>query len=163
ARERGNEERDSRVRAARRHGGRRSRVRPGSRVRRSPRSAGPRPSAPQAGGQALRGTPHARRGLAVAARTLVRIVVDGLQPEALEGAGLVTGAVNLICYRGPARHDPVVPWLTRPAYGPTRFFYFNLFESDVTGAPLAVRTRARGSVDEYARAVGRWLVTRDGF
>ena len=51
---------------------------------------------------------------------------------------------------GPARHAPAVPWLTRPAFGPTRFFYYNLFESDVTGAPLAVRTRARGSVDEYA-------------
>ena len=83
--------------------------------------------------------------------------------EALEGAGLVTAAINMVCYRGPARHAPTVPWLTRPAFGPTRFFYFNLFESDVTGAPLAVRTRARGSVDEYARVVGRWLVTRDGF
>jgi Type I phosphodiesterase / nucleotide pyrophosphatase len=83
--------------------------------------------------------------------------------EALEAAGRVTAAVNMVCYRGPARHAPLVPWLTRPAFGPTRFFYFNLFESDVTGAPLAVRTRARGSVDEYARVVGRWLVTRDGF
>ena len=83
--------------------------------------------------------------------------------EALEAEGLVTAAVNMVCYRGPARHAPIVPWLTRPAYGPSRFFYFNLFESDVTGAPLAVRTRARGSVDEYARVVGRWLVTRDGF
>jgi predicted AlkP superfamily pyrophosphatase or phosphodiesterase len=83
--------------------------------------------------------------------------------EALEAAGLVTAAVNMVCYRGPARHAPLVPWLTRPAYGPSRFFYFNLFESDVTGAPLAVRTRARGSVDDYARVVGRWLVTRDGF
>jgi hypothetical protein len=83
--------------------------------------------------------------------------------EALEAQGLVTAAVNMVCYRGPARHAPLVPWLTRPAYGPSRFFYFNLFESDVTGAPLAIRTRARGSVDEYARLVGRWLVTRDGF
>jgi Type I phosphodiesterase / nucleotide pyrophosphatase len=83
--------------------------------------------------------------------------------EALEGAGLVSAAVNMVCYRGPARHAPLVPWLNRPAYGPSRFFYFNLFESDVTGAPLAVRTRARGSVDDYARMVGRWLVTRDGF
>ena len=80
--------------------------------------------------------------------------------EALEAAGLVTAAVNMVCYRGPARHVPTVPWLTRPAFGPTRFFYYNLFESDVTGAPLAVRTRARGSVDEYARVVGRWLVTQ---
>jgi len=83
--------------------------------------------------------------------------------EALEGAGLVTAAVNMVCYRGPARHVPTVPGLVRPAFGPTRFFYYNLFESDVTGAPLAIRTRARGSVDEYARIVGRWLVTRDGF
>src|SRR6476646_5406718 len=83
--------------------------------------------------------------------------------DALERRGLVTAAVNMVCYRGPVRHAPQVPWLTRPAYGPTRFFYFNLFESDVTGSPLAVRTRAGGSVDEYARVVGRWLVTRDGF
>ena len=83
--------------------------------------------------------------------------------EALEAAGRVTAAVNMVCYRGPVRHAPHVPWLPRPAYGPSRFFYFNLFESDVTGSPLAVRTRARGSVDEYARVVGRWLVTRDGF
>jgi hypothetical protein len=83
--------------------------------------------------------------------------------EALEAVGRVTAAVNMVCYRGPVRHAPVVPWLTRPAYGPTRFFFFNLFESDVTGSPLAVRTRAGGSVDEYARVVGRWLVTRDGF
>src|SRR5262245_41346473 len=55
--------------------------------------------------------------------------------EALEAKGLVTAAVNMVCYRGPTRHAPLVPWLARPAYGPSRFFYFNLFESDVTGAP----------------------------
>jgi hypothetical protein len=33
----------------------------------------------------------------------------------------------------------------------------------VTGAPLAIRGRALGSIDAYAAAVGRWLVTRDGF
>jgi predicted AlkP superfamily pyrophosphatase or phosphodiesterase len=33
----------------------------------------------------------------------------------------------------------------------------------VTGAPLAVLGRSAGSVDAYAAAVGRWLVTRDGF
>ena len=47
--------------------------------------------------------------------------------------------------------------------GPTRFFFFNLFESDPTGAPLAIRSRTRGSIDSYAAVVGRWLVTRDGF
>src|SRR6185437_15500954 len=56
-----------------------------------------------------------------------------------------------------------LPWVTKAAYGPSRFFYYSLFESDPTGAPLAVRNRAAGSVDAYASAVGRWLVTRDGF
>jgi predicted AlkP superfamily pyrophosphatase or phosphodiesterase len=83
--------------------------------------------------------------------------------EAVEDAGFKAAAVNFTCYRGRTRHLPTVPGLARPAYGPSRFFFFNLFESDATGAPLAVRTRARGSVDAYAAAVGRWLVTRDGF
>jgi predicted AlkP superfamily pyrophosphatase or phosphodiesterase len=83
--------------------------------------------------------------------------------EALDDAGLQTAAVNMVCYRGRTRHQATLPGLSRAVYGPRRFFYFNLFESDVTGAPLAVRTRAGGSVDEYAAQVGRWLVTRDGF
>jgi hypothetical protein len=83
--------------------------------------------------------------------------------EAFEDAGLVAAAVNFTCYRGRTRHLPTVPGLARPAYGPSRFFFYNLFESDATGAPLAVRTRAGGSIDAYAGAVGRWLVTRDGF
>src|SRR5437764_2113506 len=83
--------------------------------------------------------------------------------EALEDAGLVTAAVNTTCYRGRTRHVPTLPGVTKPAYGPKRFFFYSLFESDPTGAPLAVRDRAGGSVDAYAAAVGRWLVTRDGF
>jgi Type I phosphodiesterase / nucleotide pyrophosphatase len=83
--------------------------------------------------------------------------------EALEGAGYTTAAVNFTCYRGPTPHRATVPAIRRTAYGPTRFFFFNLFESDRTGAPLAVRRRARGTVDAYAAAVGRWLITRDGF
>jgi predicted AlkP superfamily pyrophosphatase or phosphodiesterase len=83
--------------------------------------------------------------------------------EALEDSGLVTAAVNVPCYRGRTRHVATVPGVVRPVNGPRRFFYYNLFESDVTGAPLAVRGRALGSVDAYAAAVGRWLVTRDGF
>jgi hypothetical protein len=58
---------------------------------------------------------------------------------------------------------PTLPWVTKPAFGPKRFFYYSLFESDQTGAPLAVRNRAAGSIDAYASVVGRWLVTRDGF
>ena len=83
--------------------------------------------------------------------------------EALEDAGLVAGAVNITCYRGRHRYLPTVPGLRRAAYGPRRFFFYGLFESDRTGAPFAVRSRRAGSVDAYAAAVGRWLVTRDGF
>jgi type I phosphodiesterase/nucleotide pyrophosphatase len=83
--------------------------------------------------------------------------------EALEEEGLTTAAINITCYRGRTRHLPTLPGLTIPAYGPKRFFFYNLFESDPTGAPLAVFGRAQGSIDGYAAAVGRWLVTRDGF
>jgi Type I phosphodiesterase / nucleotide pyrophosphatase len=83
--------------------------------------------------------------------------------EALEDAGFTTAAINITCYRGRTRHLPTLPGVTVPAYGPKRFFFYNLFESDPTGAPLAVFGRARGSIDGYAAAVGRWLVTRDGF
>jgi predicted AlkP superfamily pyrophosphatase or phosphodiesterase len=83
--------------------------------------------------------------------------------EALEDAGLTAAAINITCYRGRHAHRPTVPFLTRPAHGPSRFFFYNLFESDVTGAPLSVRNRPRGTIDAYAAAVGRWLITRDGF
>jgi predicted AlkP superfamily pyrophosphatase or phosphodiesterase len=83
--------------------------------------------------------------------------------EGLEDAGLTTAAINITCYRGRTPHYPTLPGIPIPAYGPRRFFYYNLFESDVTGAPLAVLGRGAGSIDAYAAAVGRWLVTRDGF
>jgi predicted AlkP superfamily pyrophosphatase or phosphodiesterase len=83
--------------------------------------------------------------------------------EALDDAGVTTAAINFTCYRGHTRHLPTLPAVTIPAYGPKRFFYYNLFESDPTGAPLAVFGRSQGSIDGYAAAVGRWLVTRDGF
>jgi len=83
--------------------------------------------------------------------------------EALEDAGLVAGAANITCYRGRRRYLPTVPGLNRAAYGPRRFFFYGLFESDRTGAPLSIRSRRGGSIDAYAAAVGRWLVTRDGF
>jgi predicted AlkP superfamily pyrophosphatase or phosphodiesterase len=83
--------------------------------------------------------------------------------EAVEDAGLTAAAVNITCYRGRHRYMPTVPGFAPPAFGPRRFFFYNLYESDPVGAPLAVRNRATGSTDEYAAAVGRWLVTRDGF
>jgi predicted AlkP superfamily pyrophosphatase or phosphodiesterase len=82
--------------------------------------------------------------------------------ETLEDAGLVPAAINFTPYRGRTRHPAVLPGVP-PAWGPRRFFFYNLFDSDTTGAPLAVRKRAAGTVDAYAAAVGRWLVTRDGF
>ncbi|HEU5214938.1 MAG TPA: alkaline phosphatase family protein, partial [Gaiellaceae bacterium] len=83
--------------------------------------------------------------------------------EAIEDAGLVAAAVNITCYRGRHRHVATLPGVRRAASGPGRFFFYGLFESDRTGAPFAVRSRRGGSVDAYAAAVGRWLVTRDGF
>jgi hypothetical protein len=89
--------------------------------------------------------------------------------EALDDAGLETAAINFTCYRGRTRHPlklPLRPGRNRwyeAVYGPRRFFFFNIFESDVTGAPLAIRSRPEGSVDAYAGTIGRWLVTRDGF
>ena len=82
--------------------------------------------------------------------------------ETLEDAGLTTAAINITCYRGRTRHLPTIPGA--PAVnGPKRFFFYSLYESDRTGAPIAVRNRALGSIDAYAAWVGRWLVTRDGF
>jgi hypothetical protein len=83
--------------------------------------------------------------------------------EALEDAGLTSAAINITCYRGRTRHLPTLPALTIPAYGPKRFFFYNLFASDPTGARFDGFGRAQGSIDGYAAAVGRWLVTRDGF
>jgi predicted AlkP superfamily pyrophosphatase or phosphodiesterase len=82
--------------------------------------------------------------------------------ESLERTGLTTAAINITCYRGTHRHVPTIPGA--PAVlGPKRFFFYSLYESDATGAPIAVLNRASGSIDAYAATVGRWLVTRDGF
>jgi Type I phosphodiesterase / nucleotide pyrophosphatase len=82
--------------------------------------------------------------------------------ESLADAGLRTAAVNFTAYRGRTTHRPTVPFLG-PVLGPERFFFYNLFQSERTGAPLSFRNRAAGTVDAYAAAVGRWLVTRDAF
>ena len=117
---------------------------------------------------------------AVGARRAIRDTIFGMSGEhlasgattvfeALEDAGLEPAAINFTCYRGRTRHAIKLPALARrnrwyeAVSGPTHFFYFNLFESERTGAPLAIRSRADGSIDDYAAAVGRWLVTRDAF
>ncbi len=82
--------------------------------------------------------------------------------ESLADAGLRTAAVNFTAYRGRTQHRSLLPFLG-DAMGPERFFFYNLFSSDRTGAPLSWRNRPAGSIDAYATAVGRWLVTRDAF
>jgi hypothetical protein len=82
--------------------------------------------------------------------------------EALEGAGLTTAAINMTTYRGRHRHLSSIPGFP-PVHGPKRFFFYSVYESDRTGAPIAWRNRALGSIDSYAATIGRWLVTRDGF
>ncbi|HXV56932.1 MAG TPA: alkaline phosphatase family protein [Gaiellaceae bacterium] len=117
---------------------------------------------------------------AVGARRAIRDTVFGLSGEhlspsaatvfeALEDAGLEPAAINFTCYRGRTRHPIRLPAVARrnrwygSVSGPRHFFFFNVFESERTGAPLAVRSRLDGSIDGYAAAVGRWLVTRDAF
>ncbi len=82
--------------------------------------------------------------------------------EALEGAGLTTAAINITTYRGRNRHLSPIPGFP-PVHGPKRFFFYSVYESDKTGAPIAWLNRSLGSIDAYAAAIGRWLVTRDGF
>src|SRR5256886_2370011 len=81
---------------------------------------------------------------------------------ALGDAGFVPATVNFTAYRGRVEHRSSVP-LFGPVRGPRRFFFYNVFESDETGAPLSWRNRSAGTIDAYAASVGRWLVTRDGF
>jgi Type I phosphodiesterase / nucleotide pyrophosphatase len=117
---------------------------------------------------------------AVGARRAIKDTIFGMSAEhlaasattvfeALEDSDFEPAAINFTCYRGRTRHPIRLPALARrnrwyeAAYGPRHFFYYNLFESERTGAPLAVRSRLEGSIDEYAAAVGRWLVTRDSF
>jgi hypothetical protein len=82
--------------------------------------------------------------------------------EALEGAGLTTAAINITTYRGRHRHLSPIPGFP-PVHGPKRFFFYSVYESDRTGAPIAWLNRSLGSIDGYAASIGRWLVTRDGF
>lgn len=82
--------------------------------------------------------------------------------EALEDEGLTTAAINITTYRGRNRHSSAIPGLP-PVNGPKRFFFYSIYESDKTGAPIAWLNRGGGSIDAYAASIGRWLVTRDGF
>src|SRR5204863_423619 len=72
--------------------------------------------------------------------------------EALEDAGLTTAAINITTYRGRQQHVSSVPGLP-PVHGPKHFFFYSVYESDRTGAPVAWRNRAGGSIDAYAGQV----------
>ena len=89
--------------------------------------------------------------------------------ESLERRGLVTATVTFTCFRGPVAHQIRFPRLLRrgrwfeTVHGPSKFFFFNLFESDRIATPLALRSRAAGSVDAYGAAVASHLVGTNGF
>lgn len=82
--------------------------------------------------------------------------------EALADAGYRTAAVNFTAYRGRTPHRSSLPFLGTVS-GPESFFFYNLFESERTGAGLSWRNRPAGTIDAYAVSVARWLVTRDAF
>jgi Type I phosphodiesterase / nucleotide pyrophosphatase len=82
--------------------------------------------------------------------------------ETLADHGLETAAVNFTAYRGRTRHKSSLPFLGS-VRGPESLYLYNLFESSRTGAPRSWRSRRAGSVDAYATAVARWLVTRATF
>src|SRR5262249_31416665 len=87
--------------------------------------------------------------------------------ETLERAGLVPPAASTSPCRARVRR-PMAPQAARriarrmgiadAVYGPTRYFFGELFASDRTGAPR----NFGGSVDRHGGHVARWLVTRDG-
>ena len=90
--------------------------------------------------------------------------------EAVEDAGMVAASVNFPVWRGRVRHSFKYPMLARfarrtgfmdAAYGPSQFYFGELFASERTGAPPSFGVG--GKNDAYAAAVGRWLVARDGF
>jgi predicted AlkP superfamily pyrophosphatase or phosphodiesterase len=90
--------------------------------------------------------------------------------ELVEDAGLVAASINFYVFRGRVRHPlkyRSVSQIARrigvfdAAYGPTRFFFGDLFASDRTGAGPNLGVAV--SHDRHAAAIGRWLVNRDGF
>ena len=90
--------------------------------------------------------------------------------ESVEDAGLVAASINFYVWRGRVRHPIKHRFVRRvaqrtgffdAAYGPTRFFFGELFGSDRTGAPRNIGVGGRN--DDHAGAIGQWLVARDGF
>ena len=53
------------------------------------------------------------------------------------------GVRELTCYRGPVPHRATLPGIKRVAYGLSRFFFYNLFESDARARRWPCGPRAR--------------------
>ena len=90
--------------------------------------------------------------------------------ELVEDSGRVAAAINYYVFRGRVRHPlkhTAVARLARrigvfdAAYGPSRFYFGELFASDRTGAAPNLGVHAAN--DTQAAEIGRWLVARDGF
>ena len=89
---------------------------------------------------------------------------DGLRGARGRRADGRRGQHHLLPRAHAAPADGRVPCSPARATGRSGFFFYNLFESDVDGrAARGAEPAAAGSIDAYAAAVGRWLVTRDGF
>jgi hypothetical protein len=90
--------------------------------------------------------------------------------EAVEDAGMTAASINFPVWRGRVRHSfkhPLLGAFARKtgfmdaAYGPSQFYFGELFATERTGAPPSLGVGGRN--DANAAAVGRWLVARDGF
>jgi hypothetical protein len=90
--------------------------------------------------------------------------------EVVEDAGMKAASVNFPVWRGRVRHSFKYPMLAHfarrtgfmdAAYGPSQFYFGELFATERTGAPPSLGVG--GKNDANAAAVGRWLVARDGF
>ena len=71
--------------------------------------------------------------------------------EDLEDAGLTTAAINITTYRGRTRHTATIPGAP-PVWGPKRFFFYSLYESDRTGASIDPSARLRIAIGAPVRS-----------
>lgn len=89
--------------------------------------------------------------------------------ESLEARALVSATVSFTCFRGPVSHQIRLPSTLRSGRwfetveAPSKFFFFNLYESEELDTPFALRSRTDGSVDAYGATVATALVERDEF
>ena len=82
--------------------------------------------------------------------------------EALENTGLTTAAINITTYRGRHRHLSSIPGFP-PVYGPKRFFFYSVYESDGPGRSDRV-AQPGARLDRRLRGRDRALARhRDGF